>query len=410
MIRLFLNGKQKNQKWYLFDLCLRILRLPHHDLTPAELAGTEDVIVTDRAGAGSRTIYFPEERILNLLDQITLSAEIDKGLYDRYGRLSRRPDDPDYMPAPINEFTQELKHRLREFGIESEKGKPVVFLSHDVDKISNRELYATAGKIARFLKGIVSFDFQTAWRNLRSLTLAALGKNTYACFERYMELEARFGMRSTFFFMTGRGGLRGAKYDVRKLKPVLQKLQQGGWEIGLHVNYYGCDNAAEIKRQKMRLEEITGTAVEGARIHWLKFSANDTYRVLEQAGFRYDATLGAHDRLGFRAGCAQAFNPYDVTADKPMALYEIPLAIMDVALFEYMKLSPEEAWKRILEIFEEFKDQNAVIAILWHSNVLEDPLFEGWREVYEKILRYLAEQRIDVMTGRDICQNYTLGH
>ena len=92
--------------------------------------------------------------------------------------------------------------------------------------------------------------------------------------------------------------------------------------------------------EKGRLEVLAGP-LAGQRYHYLRVDPHANLAPSTRLGFRYDTSLGFADLPGFRAGIAHPFRPWNVEADRPLDLVEIPLAAMDVTLAEerYLGLS-----------------------------------------------------------------------
>ena len=115
-------------------------------------------------------------------------------------------------------------------------------------------------------------------------------------------------------------------------------------EVGLHGSYSAADDARRIADEKERLERLSGP-VQGQRYHYLRVDPHRNLGSLEAAGFAYDSSLGFGDAVGFRAGIAHPFRPWDFERDAPHELIEVPLAAMDVTLSaeRYLNLSVEQA-------------------------------------------------------------------
>src|SRR5665647_2840379 len=133
---------------------------------------------------------------------------------------------------------------------------------------------------------------------------------------------------------------RKEEYSSKNLGEVSDR----GWEVGLHGGYYSFDNLEAIKKEKKRLEVVLGKKVLGFRNHYLRFKTPDSWEILADASFRYDSTFGHSNSAGFRNGMCHPFRPYNLKEDREIRILEIPLVIMDVALFAISK-SFEEAWE-----------------------------------------------------------------
>ena len=101
-------------------------------------------------------------------------------------------------------------------------------------------------------------------------------------------------------------------------------------------------------------------------MHWLYFDEEAPAR-LDRAGFSYDSTVGYNETIGFRAGTAQAFKPFQAER-----MLELPLHIMDTALFypSYMNLSSKQAEKAIDPLIENVARFGGALTINWHDRSL----------------------------------------
>ena len=131
-----------------------------------------------------------------------------------------------------------------------------------------------------------------------------VGKDPWNCFEEWMQLEEELGVRSTWFFLPEEGkagesapAIRAGYYDLNP--GLIKTLTDGGWEVGVH----GLDNwrdAGAAREELLRVSGLTG-AEAGTRVHWLLFN-KDTWKILDEAGYAYDSTIGYNDDVGVRAG------------------------------------------------------------------------------------------------------------
>ena len=92
-------------------------------------------------------------------------------------------------------------------------------------------------------------------------------ENLYRNIPEYMELEEKFGIRSTFFFRT--------KYEngnVDDYEDDILALQEGRWEIGLHTDPHSVNDIEKIKQEKEKLESLTKKPIIGNRVHFLNYN------------------------------------------------------------------------------------------------------------------------------------------
>ena len=271
-----------------------------------------------------------------------------------------------------------------------------VCLTHDIDDICPTWQH-TLLSMGHCLKHFKPGDFynQLSWR--------FKGKNhsPYMNFKDIMELEERYGARSTFFFMASEKDPVRFRYHIEDVTAEIREIVDSGWEVGLHGGYYAYNDPFEILREKRRLEEVLGKKVIGYRNHYLRFKIPETWQHLAQAGFKYDATFGYNNAVGYRNGLAHPFKPYDLSVDREIDILEIPLNIMDSALLNIEK-SFREAWSITKDLMDKTEKYNGVLCVLWHNNSFNSPYKCGYEKFYEKILEYGLQRNAWMTSGEEI--------
>ena len=247
-----------------------------------------------------------------------------------------------------------------------------IFLSHDVD-------WRRQGPpIEHILKRKDRFDSKI-FANTKP-------ENLYRNIPEYMELEEKFGIRSTFFFRTiyENGNLNDYENDI-------QSLLKGNWEVGLHTDPQSVNNIEKIKQEKEKLESLTNIPIIGNRVHFLNYNSELPLK-LKELGFVYDASLRySKDKI----------DENEMGHLKINELIEFPVTLMDAYLFTHMRIKEENIipeFQKTLEIGRKYSEQN-VISVLWHDNVLK---MKGGR-MYEKILGFLTSQDdVKILSGKDL--------
>ena len=250
-----------------------------------------------------------------------------------------------------------------------------IFLSHDVDwRKQGPEKEHIIARKDRFENSVFKRVNQ---------------ENLYYNFLEIMDLEEKFGVRSTFFFRTYYEN--GNYLDYEK---EITSLMDGNWEIGLHSDGNSIKNIDLLQNEKTNLETLTRKPIFGNRVHYLTFD-NKLLSQLHQIGFTYDSTMKKYkNRISID----------DMNYRKIDGVIEFPITIMDTYLFSYLGVTEEN----ILNIFEETisaarckneSDTIKIITLLWHDNVLK---MKGGR-MYKNILEYLTSQNnIKIMKGVDL--------
>ena len=211
-------------------------------------------------------------------------------------------------------------------------------------------------------------------------------ENLYRNIPEYMELEEKFGIRSTFFFRT-----LYEDGNVDDYEDDIQTLLKGNWEIGLHTDPQSVNNIEKIKQEKEKLEYLTKIPIIGNRVHFLNYNSELPLK-LKELGFVYDSSL-RHSK--------DKIDENEMGYLKINELIEFPVTLMDAYLFTYMGINEDgiiPEFKKTLELGRDFSDQN-VISVIWHDNVLK---MKGGR-VYRKILEFLTSQEdVKILPGIDL--------
>ena len=227
------------------------------------------------------------------------------------------------------------------------------------------------------------------------LPLIALGlkKDFLNKMSHYSELEKDLG--STFFMIPYKNepgcqmpagisdpsppGWRAARYDIRDYSGELKELAQKGHEISLHGLDAWCD-PEKGRRELEAVRSIVGVEKVGVRMHWLYYD-HHTLKVLEQAGFDYDSTVGYNDSIGFRSGTAQAYSIPGIAE-----LLELPLIVQDTAMFfrKRMALTEKAAALKCAKLVDLIQGSGGVFTVNWHQRSIAPE--RNWERFYRDLI------------------------
>jgi hypothetical protein len=275
-------------------------------------------------------------------------------------------------------------------------------LTHDIDFYGLRRqgfdltlagftARASFGTLADFVRGRRPFvEAVRNWVALLSLPLVFLGlaRDFWRPFDDYASVED--GRHSTFFVVPfkQRPGVapngrvdpaRAVPYQAEEIRSDIARAMSRGSELGVH----GIDAWRDSDAGRAELEELDaagGRRPAGIRMHWLYFT-EDSPRQLEAAGFAYDSTWGYNDTVGYRAGTLQPFR-FPGTRH----LLELPLAIMDTALFyrHRMALETRDALQICRQIIAHAQCFGGAVVINWHERSLAPERL--WGRAYRQLL------------------------
>ncbi|HZL44493.1 MAG TPA: hypothetical protein VFD66_14580 [Verrucomicrobiae bacterium] len=284
----------------------------------------------------------------------------------------------------------------------------IVCLTHDIDHPAIRNhwcdhtmfgfLYrATVGTLTSVCRGRKPLrDLCSNWTAALKLPFVYLGmaQDFWAQFDRYATLEQ--GMGSTYFVIPrkndpGKGldgnvaAARAARYDLVDVEPQLKRVLSSGCEVELHGIDAWCESGKGREEGDM-VSQALGTQPSGVRMHWLYFDSGSP-RALEEAGFLYDSTFGYNEAVGYRAGTGQVYKSLGTAG-----LYELPLHVMDTALFYpgRLNLSDADAWGAVLRLIDVAARFGGVLTLNWHDrSIAPERLWEGF---YLKLLQELKSR------------------
>jgi peptidoglycan/xylan/chitin deacetylase (PgdA/CDA1 family) len=335
-----------------------------------------------------------------LWDLFTNKEEYNPKQLDKFGRFVN----------VFSSYKNVLEPKVSKFLVEKglkvdypENKKFAVCLTHDVDEIYPplshtllSSLYCMKNLNFKKLKN------QLFWK------IKGKEYSPYWNFKEIMDLEENYGAKSSFYFLAIDKDIRRFRYNIEDLENELGSIVNKGWEVGLHGGYYAYDDLGEMKKEKKRLENVLGKKIVGYRNHYLRFKVPDTWELLADSGFKYDTTFGYADAVGFRNGMCHPFKPFNLNSDKEIDILEVPLVIMDGALFG--SVNPfEEAWETTKRLVDTVEKYNGVLTLLWHSNNFDCAFRDNWVKFYEKVLKYCHDKNAWMTSGEEIWKHYLKG-
>jgi hypothetical protein len=315
-----------------------------------------------------------------------------------------------------------LERLRRKLGVDPPRwdgARFLVALTHDVDSVWRWTRIGVRGAAARLKDDVLSGRGRAAAREATGLALAPAhrlrGTDPNWRFDEIVrETRRRGGSGSTFYVFGGHSDPHdgAAPETYERLRPrLIETLAGVGAEVGLHGTYAAADDERLLAQEKARLESL-GASVDGQRYHYLRVEPHRNLRPLGQLGFAYDTSLGFSDAVGFRAGLARPFRPWDFEHEQPFDLVEVPLAVMDVTLAEprYLGLSARAAWPRLEELLDWAAEHGAAFAILWHPDRFDRPTSGGWDRLFYRVVEAVRERGGACVSAKDLAARTALHH
>lgn len=299
----------------------------------------------------------------------------------------------------------------------------ILVLTHDIDSLSWQENPLNYQRVFYpFTSGIIKNAYRLIFRHIRGsdylkslrfaffdgiLSRLNLVKDSWQqSLNIILNIERQYDVRSTFFFIpfskdpghTPDGHIapknRACYYNILGHTSLLQSLEQQGWEVGIH----GIDAYLNVESATKELERFKSflpfKKQFGIRMHWLYHRGEESWKILEQAGYSYDATYGWNDKIGFPGSKYKPFIP-----DGCNKLYVLPLNIQDNVLLrsDRQNLNPAKAWNEVEKLLTFIKEKSGVITIIWHNTSFVAPRYWGW--LYEKIIQKAQNDQALIVTA-----------
>jgi hypothetical protein len=314
-----------------------------------------------------------------------------------YSKKHPRIDKKTFNYPIVNSYFEKLKSTLLIHFPDLAFKDPVpsvVEWSHDLDYITKSIQLRIKQTIFNSFNTAKSIGKKSFLYNLKRTVSFLFSNPSYWCFDYWQDIEKKHQVTSTFFIYSKQqlnGGLLTSirrwlidpSYNVlenTQLQKKLIKLHFEGWDIGVHGSYDSANNKSIFNQELHSLSSVLRIEIKKGRQHWLNFSESKTSKIHSKSIAR-DYTIGWNDQVGFRAGIASPFVPFDHENNQPFNHLVIPQVIMDSHIFDY-KIGQEKA----LDIFEKALDkENAYFSVSWHPRTCSSDY--NWHFVYESLLK-----------------------
>lgn len=386
---------------------------------------------------GKKGVGFPQEIVDSAHDRVVVDADLifssffllsrweetETKTFDKHGRFPTRESisfkHGFSQRAVVNEYLKLLLEIICK--IARSKNMPLirkcfwpneeklaVCLTHDVDIIKKWYLYSMVRCLELIRSGQLSSFLKTFWSLFKGILS---GRNPALAFEQMTSAEENFSFKSSFYFMTGRPGLKSVlssdlTYDLAspEILDKVKELLSKGLEVGLHASYHTFLNSRLLSEEKEELGRSVGSPIRGIRQHFLRLRVPQSWIDYDDCHFSYDTSLGFADQSGYRASFAFPFYVYDLQNDRKLDLLELPLAIMDRTYSKYLSFSPKQIKEDIIKTFQELEGLGGLVTILWHTHMVDELGFSGYPRLYEKILDFVHKKGYFVAPGREIAE------
>ncbi|MFT5144569.1 MAG: hypothetical protein ACI80V_001781 [Rhodothermales bacterium] len=193
----------------------------------------------------------------------------------------------------------------------------------------------------------------------------------------------------TFFFKGGASGPHDVRYSLQGgfIQRTFRALRAAGHDIGLHPSYHAFNHGGYLASEHQRLTTASGGAIHTVRTHYLRWDPPATPRNFAANGLVLDSSLGFADTPGFRNGTCLPFQTWDHDLNATSGIWEMPLAMMESAMFNREGLTSAQAIEQGGQLLRTVQQYGGVLVALWHNVLWDEPDFAGWGDHFLAMLR-----------------------
>jgi hypothetical protein len=326
---------------------------------------------------------------VNCLQEFGLNEALDE--YERFQFTSSYQYkfeliEENLVQSEINEF-------LKQNNIQGESKRSRFFISHDIDTIHGSlfqdGLWAVKNKkVGVVLKLILNeISRKPHWRNI----------------DKILKISNEYDVYTTFFWLVNQGvglaNIKNSDYKIEQQKDLIDLVEKSGSFNGIHKSCSTDSFETELKKSNLN--------TTFNRYHFLKFSTATDWEILSESTIELDCSLGFAEHYGFRNSYGKAFQPFDILSDKPYDFVEAPLHFMDTTFHQYLKTPKSKIGEIVIDFYEK-NNQNCDFSLLWHNTYFTDYKYNSYLPEYKKILAYIYESRIEVLSPNQIIEENRL--
>ena len=138
--------------------------------------------------------------------------------------------------------------------------------------------------------------------------------------------------------------------------------------LGIHPSLNTYKDQVEFESEVNLFKSFFNYTPEFNRQHYLQINVSQTFYYMNNLLIKIDSSLGYVEREGFRCGTCHFYQPYNFEDDCAFTILEQPLIVMDTTLSDYRKLSPLDAFNKMITLYNSTLAVNGNFVILWHNN------------------------------------------
>ena len=219
----------------------------------------------------------------------------------------------------------------------------------------------------------------------RYAVLLGIRKDPNDVFDELTSLHKEFGAEVLYFFLLG----DYSHYDknISVYKPVVKTLVKSVADysiVSLMGSYQAFNNLELLKKERGRLINFINRPVKRVRQRFNRLQIPETYRIIVDAEFNEDYSMGYSDQVGFRAGTCTPFFFYDISFEEQLPVIVNPVAVIYSALYQFQNI--KRARERIRSVQQEVKNVNGSFNMVFSNDVLNFTEYNSMTALYKELI------------------------
>ena len=341
----------------------------------------------------------------------------DRDEFDRLRAMDSLQDRLGVLELPVvNYYSLILKETIEKgYGLRIDPKKysesdSAIALTHDVDYTSSLNFKIIKRDIlGHSLLNHAGLNQSERVMKLTNWIAAFIGRNPARAGLSFLkDVESARNIRSTFFIKSGATAKEDVRYSLKTphMRKFIGSLVENGFEIGIHPSMKTYIDSDRFVKEMNLLADAAGKPIRSVRQHYLKFTAGTTPGIWEDAGLKYDSTLGFSRKVGFRNSIAFPFPLFNFKKDEISPVTELPLVLMDGTLADNRMLTAEETFDRMVSLVQATKDAHGAASILFHNSLLDPIDFPDYGTIYKRLVDRISENGIKMGPVEDIVEHF----
>ncbi|WP_417358969.1 polysaccharide deacetylase family protein [Galbibacter sp.] len=293
----------------------------------------------------------------------------------------------DFLEIPVVDlWVKRLKVALQRRFPELEF-KSNVYKQTSIMDVSVAYAYRKKGVIRTIGATLIDlFKFRLSKVLDRYLVLLGFRKDPYDFFFRINQLHKQYQCEAVFFFLMADYSNYDKNISVinSSFKTLIKSVADYSI-VSLMASYKGFDDLVILKKERNRLINTINRPVKRVRQRFNRLNIPDTYRLMVDAGFNEDYTMGYTNEVGFRAGTCSPFYFYDISFEEQIPLLINSFCMQYTSLYKFKSVSKAE--EKIRELSEIVQEVNGDFNVVFSNEILQLNQRNSWRDLYIKYLK-----------------------